>query len=323
MKIAIIKPSSLGDIIQANPVPGALKSAWPDAVIHWVVFEAWKETIDLFPDVSHVIPWKRSGGISEFIRILRLLRREHFDIVIDLQGLARTALLARFSGAKKIIGVPGMKEFSGFIIREAYPGSRNMNAAKRCLETVRYLTGKTYAPRFSLALPAIKTPELEGISSADKLIGIVPFARGAAKEWPLTRYQALMERILSSFSDAKVILLGKGSCNFPKHERLIDAMNKTTIPQLAAVIKQCRIVVGGDTGPMHLAAALDVPVVMLFGGSDVNETAPVNARATIIRRDVACSPCRSRPVCSDYRCLAEITPEEVFDKMAESLQAQR
>ena len=310
MKIAIIKPSSFGDIIQANPVLAALKSAYPGAAISWVVFDRWKEVVELFPDVSSVIPWKRDGGISEFARVVRHLRRERFDIVIDLQGLARTALMARFSGAPKVVGVPGLKEFSGYIIKEAYPGSRNMNAARRCLETVRYLTGKTYEPQFSIVSP-------EGSSHDGELVGIVPFARGAAKEWPAKNYRALVERILDSFPSAKVILLGNGGNNFlPAHGRIIDAVNKTTIPQLAALIKQCGVVVGGDTGPMHLAAALDVPVIMLFGGSDVVETAPVSARSTVISKFAPCAPCRSHPTCKDYRCLAEITPGEVFNKLA-------
>lgn len=319
MKILIIKPSSFGDIVQSNPVLTALRKEYEGCEISWLVFDTWKDVITLFPDVNHAIVWKKKKSFRSFFSLVKLLRKERFDIVIDLQGLIRTSLLSLLTGAKKRIAVPGMKEFSNLFTREAYPESSGMHAVERSLETVRFLSGKRHEPSFNITIPENAAEGLtsllkeQKISAGDKIIGIVPSVRGKGKQWPAPYYKELINFILEKLPEAWIVILGSvnKSLVFDRQE-VADLRGKTSILHLAGMLKLCNIVVGGDTGPIHLASAMKIPTVAIFGGSDVKETSPLGTHVSVIRKNYKCSPCRSRPQCKDYPCLGDITPEEVF-----------
>jgi ADP-heptose:LPS heptosyltransferase len=130
----------------------------------------------------------------------------------------------------------------------------------------------------------------------------------------------LAESILK-LKNTKVVALGaKGDGNLLDNTRIIDITGCTSIKTLAAVITRCGVVIGGDTGPVHLASALGVPAVAIFGGSDINETAPVNGKIKLISKHLSCSPCRTRPSCRNYPCLTGIKPEEVYKTIEEILE---
>jgi heptosyltransferase-1 len=345
MNILIIKPSSLGDIIQADPTVVVLKKMFPASRISWLVFDRWADIPALFPDVDETMIWRRGGGIVEYARVIRAVRRKKFDVVIDLQGLLRSALIARLSGAKKVIGVPGMKEGSWLLVKEAAPEWRSFNAVWRSLETVRHAIVPDGTPAaddesvvdmndlrkmFHLAVPAAAQEDAahllkkKGVGKKDAVIGIVPTARGKGKQWPSLSYVHLIEMLQKSHPHIKIVLLDSeaSTLRIRPSENIIDLGGELTLHQLAAVLQRCAVAVGGDTGPMHLAAALGIPVVVMFGGSDVAETAPVSPAATILKKEFSCSPCRGKIVCKAkgkgrrkdevFPCLDAISPEEVL-----------
>ena len=320
MKILIIKPSSFGDIIQANPTARALRRNYPEAVTTWLVFDVWAEAIACFSDVNNTIIWKKDGGIKEFIDVISRVRAQKFDIVIDLQGLARTGIISFFSGARTRIGVPGLKEFSWLLEKEVYPENAAINATMRNLETIRFLTGCVQPVEFSLSIgdsdksEAGRIMRAVDIFSSDLLIALIPSSRGKGKEWPIGHFRELMTLIFTTLAGAKVLMLGaKGDFYLFSDKGVVSMCGKTSLTQLFAILQKCKVVVGPDTGPIHLAAALGVPVVVLFGGSDVKETAPAVSKVSILKKDYPCSPCRGRPTCKDYPCLKDITPQEVIE----------
>jgi heptosyltransferase-1 len=322
MKILIIKPSSFGDIIQANPVARALRLCYPEATLTWLVFDVWADVLSCFPDIDEVMIWKKTGGISEYFDIISRIRAEKFDIVIDLQGLARTGILSRLSGAPVRIGVPGLKEGAWLLEKEVYPESAGMNAALRNLETVRFLSGKPQEVAFSLSILDAVTQEADrimqaaGITENDPLIALVPASRGKGKEWPVGHFRELLTQIFVARPNAKVLMLGgKGDFYIFSGKGSIALCGKTSLLQLFGSLKKCTVVVGPDTGPIHLAAALNVPVVVLFGGSDVHETAPMVEKISILKKEYPCSPCRGHTTCVGYPCLRDITPQEVMEAL--------
>ena len=324
MKILIIKPSSFGDIVQANPVATALKQSFPDCSICWLVFDKFATVIELFTNIDNKVIWNRSGGLKDFFSVASKLRKMNFDIVIDLQGLFRTALLARLSGAKRIVGVPGMKELSWLLVNEVFSESAKLNAVIRNLETVRFLTGKKFHPEFKIALKddtvklcKEKFSFLKG-DSEQKIIGVVASARGVGKEWNLNNYTAVISSLINKYQNIKIILLGLDNKLTFENDKVINFQRKTTISELAYLLKECSLVLGGDTGPMHLASALGLKVVMLFGSSDVNETAPIANNAVILHKILPCSPCRGRAKCNDLKCINDITSKEVLSVIASS-----
>lgn len=309
----------MGDIIQANPVIPALRAVYPDAELTWLVFDVWASILSLFRGLDKVMLWRKQEGLREYFRLVSEVRREHFDIVIDLQGLARTALLARLSGAKLVIGAPGMKECGWLLIKEVFPKSAFMHAIERNLETVRYLTGRKSESLFSLAVtrPLLREAETMLEQAGGKMVGIVPKARGAAKQWPAGRFAELIALVHKHDPDTAVVLLGaEGDSVGLEGMGALDLCGKTTLPQMAGVLAWCSVVVGGDTGPVHCSAVLGVPTIVLFGGSDITETAPRGHKVTLINKGLACSPCRGHTTCGGkHPCLNEITAAEVFEKL--------
>lgn len=323
MKILIIKPSSFGDIIHANPTAVALKEAFPESELTWLTFEAWKDVVSLFPDVDKVIVWDRSRGLSEYTRVIGQVRECGFDLVVDLQGLLRSALIARFSGAPRIIGVPGMKELSWLLIKEVFPERRAENAVTRSLACVEHLTGKERSPRFNIKISeedkraARMTLERAKVTGPGPVIGLVPFVRGLSKQWPVEYYRTFVDLARERFPSACFIAFGsEADRGILSHPGVADLSGATTARELAALLSFCDVVAGGDTGPMHLAAAMELPSVFIFGGSDVRETSPVSPKAVIVTRNSPCSPCRGRPNCGTFPCLRDIAPTEVLEKTA-------
>jgi ADP-heptose:LPS heptosyltransferase len=283
MKILIIKPSSFGDIAQALPCANALKQAYPNCQISWVVFKNWEDILKLCPDIDKIITWDRKSGVKGFFEVLNQVKHTEYDIIIDLQGLLRSALLAKFAKSKIKIGVPGMKEFSNFLIKEVYPERANINATLRNLETIHFLRGKTFQLKVNIKINTDITNILNDNGILKDFIAFVPFARGSGKDWSVENYHKLIELIQAKFSSTQIVVLGTKS-DFGKIQsnQAIDLCGKTSIEELAGILSKSKVVVGADTGPMHLAAILNVPSIFIFGHSDINETAPYIGRFSLL-----------------------------------------
>lgn len=320
MKILIVKPSSFGDIIQANPVLTAIKSAWQGCSIDWLVFKQWEEIVKMFPLVDNIIAWDRKGGIKEFFRVLKECNKQKYDLVIDLQGLLRTALLVKMMNAKQKIGVSGMKELSWLLVKEPYKRNKKENAVIRNLNSVSSITGVQYTPKFDIICESVSCDKLKSfnLSKDDFVVAFVPFSRGKTKTWDGKNYVELARMIKEENKNIKILVLGSAK-DYGKivSDDVIDICGKTDIKELAGVLKMCSFVIGADTGAMHLANALGVKNVFIFGGSDINETSPYGDKSKIISAYLPCSPCRGKCKFDTEKCLREITPQAVFENIKE------
>jgi ADP-heptose:LPS heptosyltransferase len=284
MKILIIKPSSFGDIIQALPCANALKQVYPECKISWVVFKIWKNIPKLCLDIDEIITWDRQRGIRDFFDILRSIRQSEYDIIIDLQGLLRSAFLTKFTKAKIKIGVPGMKEFSNLLVKEVYPEKSYTNATLRNLETVRFLTGKSFHPKeVNIKINTNVDSILDNNGVSKDFIAFVPFARGKGKNWGVDNYHKLINLIKRKIAYMQIVVLGaKQDFGNIQSNEVIDLCGKTSIEELAGILSKSKVVVGADTGPMHLSSILNVPSIFIFGHSDINETAPYLGRFSLL-----------------------------------------
>lgn len=304
MKILVIKPSSFGDIVQAAPCATALKKAYPGCNVSWVAFKQWKDLFDIFSDIDNVVLWDRKKGVKGFFDVLREIRKIKFDLVIDLQGLMRSALLAKMSRGTTKLGVPGMKEFSSILINEVYPKNALMNATLRNLEPVRFLTDTQYTPEININLNTNLLHEAGKILEKGRVSGcfiaLMPFARGKGKDWSIDNYLELIDLIKEKYAHDIVVLGSKEDHGKIKSDKIKDLCGKTDLKELAAILSKASIAIGADTGSMHLASVLDVPSVFIFGDSDIKETAPYIGRFSLIIND------------KDRKKINEIKPETVF-----------
>ena len=318
MKVLIIKPSSFGDIIQANPVISAIKKQWTNVQIDWLVFDKFKPVVELFEDITNIKIWERDGGIKAFFKALKECNKEKYDLVIDLQGLLRTALFAFLLKAKKKIGVSGMKELSWLLIKQPYKRNKKENAVIRNLNSLSYVTGSKYPVNFEIKKSLISDEFLKdkGIEKQYKLIAFIPFARGKTKNWDIKYYNELAKMIFDKYSDIKIIVLGsEKDFGKIKNNNVIDLCGKTNITELAQVVNKCLLTIGADTGPMHLANALGIRNIFIFGGSDINETSPYGDNSKVLSSYLPCSPCRGKCIYDTEKCLEQIKPQDVFENI--------
>jgi ADP-heptose:LPS heptosyltransferase len=275
LKILIIKPSSFGDIVQALPCANALKKAYPKCEISWVVFSDWEALLCMCCDIDRIIIWNRKDGLKGFFKTLKQIRKIKYDIIIDLQGLIRSSILAKFAKAEIKIGVPGMKEFSNFLIKELYSDDSNVNATLRNLKPVYFITGKEFKPGVNIKISIDENKILHENKIFSSFITLIPFARGKGKDWSVLNYHKLINLIKKKYVDMQIVILGSSN-DFERIQSnmVVDLCGKTTIKELAAILLRSSVAVGADTGPMHLSSVLGTPSVFIFGSSDINETAP-------------------------------------------------
>ena len=280
----MLKPSSFGDIIHTLPAVARLKTAWPECRVSWLVNPEWSPLLDGNPDVSEIIPFPRGEfrGWAGGWRLLRWLRsraiRRPFDLALDFQGLLRTALAARASGAREVMGLSDAREGATWLYQRTVPSPRQpVHAA------VRYLTLAEAAlpdtPGVGQGPSTVDSDSLlpvgEGVDlPEDFKSGFVllhPYARGRGKSLP----EEVICEFLREFRGLRVVLVGRGDARLAGYDgRYLNLLNQTSIAQLIWLVRRATFVVSVDSGPAHLAAALRRPMVAIHSWSDPRRVGP-------------------------------------------------
>ncbi|HCJ11588.1 MAG: hypothetical protein A2Y14_02945 [Verrucomicrobia bacterium GWF2_51_19] len=287
MRILIIKPSSLGDIIHGLQMADVLKKNL-NAHITWVARDCFAPIVRACEAVDNIIVFERSCW--GFWKVMRAIRAETFDVVLDLQGLARTGLWTFFARAKDKYGRSDARELSGlFYSKKAALPSSEVPHALDILLNFLPLFGQNPEVQVPLAFkPTPVAPELM------KAILLFPESRRQEKEWP--HFEALTEALIAHFPQTPIAWLG----NVYKPTQLSSAhffnlMGETGLELLPSLMQTSVCVVANDSGPMHLAAALQMPVVALFGPTDERRFGPYplsEKRNTVL----SCQPLAKLPV---------------------------
>ena len=330
-RILLIKPSSLGDIIHALPTAAVLRGAFPSASLTWLVKREWAEVLEANPHVDHVMPLDFSmRGWSSAVRAIRSGR---FDLVVDLQGLFRSALLGWLSGAPVRVGFSGGREGSSLFYTRRVPVPSALHAVDRCLMLAWALgASREQSRRLEFPLPQDPAAEsrvtgfllAEGIAPDAILAAVNPSARWPTKQWSPASFAAVADRlqvegavvvIVGARADRSVIEDVMGRMRRPP----IDLGGKTGLKDLIALFRRLRLLITNDSGPMHLAAAVGVPVVALFGPTDPARTGPYGTGHAVLRSGISCSPCLRRHCTNALRmeCLTSIGPERVIHEALE------
>jgi heptosyltransferase-1 len=344
-RILIVRLGALGDIIHALPAATALRKALPDAVLGWMVEERWSELLTARgekpsplatgpqkPVVNLVhtvdtVRWRkkllRAATMKEIAGDLGRLRQTHYDVAVDFQGNMKSALFATLSRASAIAGYRDPREGGArWFYSQRFPRSgehvieQNLSLAE---EAVRPWLGERRLGRTAPLLPCDPAAESWACNEIRKL-GIASFAimnPGAGwggKQWPPERFGEVA-KALAVHNIKTVVNTGPGEEVLS--EAVVDASggNATgivcSLGQLIALVRRARLVIGGDTGPLHLAAALGIPVVGIYGPTDPARTGPLGSRAIALRHP------ESKTTFSHHAApdqgLLQITTEEVIN----------
>jgi len=322
-KILIIKPSSFGDIIHGLPVLHALSRRFPEAQLHWVVAKGFAGILEGHPLIHRLWiidkdSWKKPRNLRracwEIAKLRRELRNEKFDLVLDLQGLFRSAMIGLFTGVEKRVGFESAREGAKFSYNYRVRTDTELHAVEKNLLFARFVGCEAADAVFPLP-PFGEVPEI--VQGMRPYAVIAPSAGTLVKRWPAQYFGRL-----ASVLPVRSIIVGGASDAALADEvarlsgsRAVSLAGKTSLKQLGAIIRDAQFLVSPDTGPMHLAAALEVPAYVIFGPTSPLRTGPYGKIHTIIRLELPCSPCLTRKPCADWRCIRGVTPEMVLEKI--------
>jgi lipopolysaccharide heptosyltransferase I len=321
-KILIIKPSSLGDVVHSLPFLNSIKSCYPKSEIHWVIAKGLEELLEGHPMINKLIiinkdVWKKISRAGETVRELRSLFRglkgEGYDLVVDLQGLLRSGVIAKSAGASVRVGFEESREGSKLFYTDRIRGGRDIHAVDRYLKVAEALGCGTEEILFPF--PILK--ENAGIRAEMKDYAvIVPGARWDTKIWPAESFGRL-----ASMLPLKSVVIG-GKADIPRAEKVVELSQgravslagKTSLRELMEVMRDARLVISNDSGPMHIAAGFKVPVVAIFGPTSPVRTGPYGRGHIIIQSPEKCSPCYKKR-CDTTVCMKRIEASEVYRHM--------
>ncbi len=311
MKILIIKPSALGDIVQALPVLTGLRRRWPAAQIDWIVNDSLQEILDGHPALTKTIlyprkRWNCPSRIPEMWRWGRSLREERYDITIDLQGLMRSALMTWAAASPRRIGLSSAREGARASYNE-FIADTALSAAERYLTCLEHLDIPVQPLDFQLIARA---PLPDALNDFPSYIVLHPYSRWRTKLWPWRYYQELID----SMPEHRFVVVGEGPW-FPLDApgRLIDLRGKLSLSTLVTVLNRALGVLSTDSGPAHIAGALGRPTLVLFGATDWRKTKPSGSRVRVHTHALFCSPCLKRTCWRDtpVECMSLLMPQKI------------
>ncbi len=370
MKILIVKLSAIGDVIHTLPALELLHDNIPGGSITWVVEEKAAGIVVGHPHLHKVIVSRRRQWLAnlsrparwlktlrEVIAFVRELREETYDLVIDFQGLCKSAVLVMLSRGIHTVGYDRTRELSYLVLRhrmaplpaDAHAVSKNIALVKHALNLAASAQGTDTmkggaAPgpcpveNRSTAMPAVDRDapggavmlgEMDersvdallrscGVDPARPLMLVNAPAGWETKRWDAQKTAALADRLISGYN-AQIIYTGSGGdsafiegiisrMRYPA----VNAAGRTSLKELACLIKRAQIMITTDSGPMHLAAIVGTPIVAIFGPTAPWRTGPYTNRSQIVRKQVSCSPCYKRS-CASMLCMNEIGVDEVME----------
>jgi len=343
-RILLIKPSSPGDIIHALPVLHGLRRRYPQAHLAWLVATPFVNLVEADPALNEAIPFdrKRFGRLGRSLRVTRdfasfvaALRAREFDLVIDLQGLFRSGFLARASAAPVRVGFAAAREMAWiFYTHKIPPADPDVHAADKNYAVADMLGFADEPMDFSITVTdddrrqAAALLKESGFLPGQRYAVLVPATRWATKCWAAERYGRLAHLIRQRhYLDS--ILVGGGD-DVAAGEIAIAAADgtarnlcgRTTLRQLAALIDRAAVVITADSTPMHLAAAMNRPLVALFGPTNPHRTGPHGRSRDVVQIDLPCSPCYLRKLSQcphAHACMERLTIDSVAAAVADRL----
>lgn len=315
--LLVIKPSSLGDVIHTLPAVGLLHRRWPDARVRWLVNPEWRPLLEGNPHIEAAIEFPRSGfrgagGVPRAIRWILAARRSlRADLVVDFQGLLRSALIGRAARGDRLVGPSDSREGARWFYDTVVDVPTDTHSVRRYLALSARVTGLDAPDRPEFPLPVGTVP---GGIPDEPFVVLHPVSRGRGKSLSPERTDGLARRIADRHP---VVVVGRPAAPFPlpPHPRILDLMNRTSLADLIGLMRRARAVVSVDSGPMHVAAAVNPRVLGIHFWSDPARVGPFSPSA-LVWRDGGIRPALGVPVGGPARDQAAPMTDRDLDAIA-------
>ncbi|RLB34163.1 MAG: lipopolysaccharide heptosyltransferase II [Deltaproteobacteria bacterium] len=343
-EILIIKLSAIGDVVHALPFLDVLGRRFPEAHIDWIVEDAAYPIVEGHPRLRRILvshrkhwltarPWRRgsAGLAAEAVRFVRELRARTYDLVVDLQGLLKSGILAGICRGRRKVGMSGSREGArAFLTERPVPVDYEQHAIERYLQVAEYLGCRVAQWSGRIPLPdgvgAAVEPLIEAESRERPLVAVNPMARWDTKLWDPNGFVEVARRLQEEMQ-CRVVFTGSGldrrmleDLNSRLKRPALNLAGRTTLKELAYLYSRCAVLLTTDTGPMHIAAAMGCPVVALFGPTAPWRTGPYGAGHRVVRVDIECAPCFKK-ACEHLTCMRSITVDAVVEAVESVLEA--
>jgi heptosyltransferase-1 len=329
--ILIIKPSALGDIVLALPALSALRRTFPQAKISWLVRPEFADLLRGHPGLDELILfdrrllgkwWYQPKAFRELMQLFGRLRKGQFDLVFDFQGLFRTGFFAWLTGSKRRIGMAGSREFANLFYTDKIPqDSSCIQLVDYYLKMVASAGGGQGGVEFKLpqdnnADEQVRKILLSKKVNTGKYVVLVPGAAQPNKRWPIERFAELADKITNKFGLSIVAAGSQGEQEYIDAigKGVINLAGRTSVRELVPLMKGTSLVVSNDTGPGHIAAALGVPVVMIFGPTNPARVCPYKRPDCVVAIDTTTRGMKADSY-DPKHAITHITVEQVFEKV--------
>jgi heptosyltransferase-1 len=285
-KVFLVKPSSLGDIVHTLPSLRALRQSLPDSQFYWIINNEWSPLLLGNPDLAEVIPFPRQNfqglaGAFRFLSWCRQLSQYQPDLVLDFQGLLRSAWIARSTRGKMLLGLSDAREGARFFYQRIAQVDSRQHSVERYL-TLAALAGAALPKEPHFGLPnGREIPEFE---LPDRFVVLHPFSRGANKSLTASEIYELTRAL----APLAVIVVGKTETDFRFSRNAASLVNQTDLLQLIWLLRQASFVISVDSGPMHLAAAISRQLLSIHFWSDPKQVGPYRQDAWIWQNNLIC-----------------------------------
>lgn len=334
-RIALLKPSALGDIIHSLPVLTALRRRYPHAHITWVVNQTYEPLLRGHRDLDDILSFDRRAfhrgwatAARSWLRFLAELRRRRFDLVIDLQGLLRTAVMTAATGAPRRVGLSTAREGAAWTYTDVVHVAdfNALHAVERCWRVLEAFGIGDLPREFHVPISRQSRRWAEWVTCGypRPWLMLGPGARWRTKRWPPEHFAVLARRVGEAFGGTVFLVGGeeetaaativRGELSHP----CVDLTGRTSLPQLAALLERADVMLANDSGPLHLAAALGRPIVAPYTCTSVRLNGPYPAQSGAIETTISCGG-SYRKSCSRLECMNELTPERLWPSLAEVL----
>ena len=337
-RFLIVRLGALGDIVHAIPVAAAIRRAFPPARIDWLVSARHREILDLVPVIDRRLVINDRGGASGGATLLgavRELRRARYDVAIDLQGLIKSALLARASGAPRVVGFSSSYAREGlarlFYTDSHDPGRGGLYDPRETRHVVEVNLSVLDAIGIAAGRPEFPIDRVESSvarqaleQSGGRYALLNPGAAWPNKRWPPERFGAVAAALRDRVGLRSVALWGPGEESLA-HEVVASSFGaavptaRSTIADVVALARGAAVMLSGDTGPTHIAAALGTPLVGIYGPTRAVRNGPMQPQDLTVSRDDICACHHLRRCKLDRMCLLDIEVAEVVSAIERRL----
>ncbi|OGI04248.1 MAG: lipopolysaccharide heptosyltransferase II [Candidatus Melainabacteria bacterium GWF2_37_15] len=330
-KILIVRLSAIGDVVHSLPILNMLRKKFPDSFIAWAVEERSADILVNNPLLDKVYIFPKKKWNKKSWAVIKEIRKEKFDIAIDLQELFKSGIITFLSGAKTRIAHAKTREFADIFVNVKLPAHDTFDHEKliieRYLEPAKYLGASVDEVKFSLPPieDSIKSKVSSLFASLEKEIVIFsPATIWSTKHWLENYWAELLDKLVEKYN---VVFIGSANDNeliqritsHAKTDNYLNLAGKTSLLELIEIFNRAKYVIAPDTGPAHIANATQVPsIIMIFGPTGVKRTPPYGEKHSALSTSLPCQPCFKRNCPRKdvpLECMKKITPDMILEKI--------